>query len=143
MICLVIIGHIIYPNGDLAFSKDFRIWIYSLHIPSFFIISGLLKNKTGYLYKINTIKQAFRKQTKCIKYYVIFSFVFFIRYTVQYFVGINSGSDLLLFLFNSITMLGMGALWFLPAFIFSDLLFFSIFKFKWLRILFLLSIILF
>lgn len=38
--------------------------------------------------------------------------------------------DVICFALNSITGLGMGALWFLPCFVISELIFFSVVKYK-------------
>ena len=40
LIILVVIGHIIPPDIDSDIVLKFRLWIYSCHIPVFFILNG-------------------------------------------------------------------------------------------------------
>lgn len=130
LITLVIAGHIIYPDSQLAFGDNGQAFIYSFHIPAFFIISGLLKNRSQYINKVRDFKTAFSKQEKTIRYYCVFSIIFFLRYILQFISGHNIMEDVTCFALNSITGLGMGALWFLPCFVISDLIFFTVVKYK-------------
>ena len=130
LIALVVLGHIM-PLGHLnsedvgeSISSAFRMYIYACHIPAFFIISGILKSRLNYFSKTNTLKTVLFKQKKTFLYYIIFSIIFFGRYTVQFLAGQISSTDLLMFVYNTLMLVGMGVLWFLPAFIFSEILFF-------------------
>ena len=48
LIILVIIGHILPVDMSSDLAIKFRLWIYSCHIPAFFILNGWLKCKGGF-----------------------------------------------------------------------------------------------
>ena len=48
--------------------------------------------------------------------YLLFGFIFFLRYLMQIFVGHNSWQDGLLFIEHIILCVGEGVLWFIPVF---------------------------
>lgn len=130
LIALVVLGHIM-PLGH--FNKDdigesmlgaLRMWIYACHIPAFFIVSGVLKNRLGYCSKVGDFMSILKKQKLLFLYYIFFSLIFFVRYALQTYLGQYSTHDLVMFLYNSISFVGMGVLWFIPTFILSDLLFY-------------------
>lgn len=129
-IALVVLGHIM-PLGNIVYgnvlsstSAAFRMWIYACHIPGFFIISGILKNRLDYINRTHDLFTVIKKQKRVMMYYVIFSLIFFIRYLVQAYVGQNSWDDVLLFAYNTVTLVGMGVLWFIPAFAISEIIVF-------------------
>lgn len=136
LIILVILGHISFEkninHGDILEPSVFVAntwklitdWIYSCHIPGFFIINGILKSRTKFDEKENTLIQVLKKQKKVATYYYVFSLIFFVRYVAQMIVGINSFDDIILFACNTILLVGMAALWFLPAFFLSQIIFF-------------------
>ena len=64
-----------------------------------------------------------KKQKKTILYYVVFSGLFFCRYVIQSFIGLVTENDLLMFIYNTGMLVGMGVLWFIPTFVLSELLF--------------------
>lgn len=136
LILLVVLGHISFDNssiknGEQIESTDIienawlyvRCWIYSFHIPAFFIINGIFKNKKNLELQDFSYISLIKKQKKIIYYYIVFSFIFFIRFVFQMILGINSANDIFFFLYNTFTMVGMAALWFLPTFFFSQILF--------------------
>lgn len=135
LIFLVVLGHIM-PLGSIdsgwcdvnSYVGAFRMWIYACHIPAFFIVNGLLKGYKGYLDKVDSIAVVIRKQRKTFLYYFIFSFIFLIRYFLQYLIGQITIEELWMFVYNTICLIGMGALWFIPTFIISDLLFYVIMR---------------
>lgn len=61
--------------------------------------------------------------------YLLFGFIFFLRYLMQIFVGHNSWQDGLLFIEHIILCVGEGVLWFIPAFLFAEWLFYVIRKY--------------
>lgn len=57
LIILVVIGHVI--NFNTLPTRLLKVWIYSFHIPAFFIISGILINKSNL---VNTSFDVFLKK---------------------------------------------------------------------------------
>lgn len=135
LITLVVLGHLSFSKelaGGLVARPPHSIemiwggvicWIYSCHIPGFFLVNGVLKNRTSYIEKGYTFNNLVSKQAKVIKYYIFFSSVFFLRYVFQALYGSNDWEDVAEFIYNTCTLVGMGVLWFLPPFVFSQFLF--------------------
>jgi len=116
-IFLVVFGHI-YPNDTI------RIWLYSFHIPLFFIVSGCLLNYQNEENK--NMKQIFIKKVKSlILPYIAFSIIrLIIRMILSNFSILVIMGDLK----NSIKLIGIGPMWFLPALFIAELLFYIIRK---------------
>lgn len=135
LIALVVLGHItltkeIDRGGIIKPSymienlwSGIMCWIYACHIPGFFMVNGILKNRTNYLARQYSLKSVIYKQKRIFKYYLLFSTIFFIRYVVQALVGHDDWSDVYWFAVNTCSFVGMGVLWFLPAFIIAQLIF--------------------
>ena len=110
-ILFVIFGHV-YSGNNIATT-----WIYSFHIPLFFIISGFLlklnKNK-------DTKSMILKKFKSLMVPYILFSIInivgFYLIKDLSY--EVFKGN-----IFNTITLFGIGALWFLPALFISETLF--------------------
>lgn len=133
LIALVVLGHIM-PLSHFGESvadniaTSFRMWLYACHIPGFFIISGILKNRLNYINRTRDIISVIKKQKRVMSYYIIFSAIFFIRYIIQAYVGQYTAKDVLLFAYNTFTFVGMGVLWFIPAFAISEVIVYFILK---------------
>lgn len=114
-ILLMLFGHTMTQINDI------HRWIYSFHMPIFFIICGILIHKKRRLKKETRIWK--RIYTSAIPYY-IFGIIIIIFYTL---LNIISGgqSDFNNRLFKLFTFQGIESLWFLPIYVFSDI-FFSI-----------------
>ena len=135
LIALVVLGHISLTreiDGGVIRKPSYMIeniwsgimcWIYACHIPGFFIVNGILKNRTKYQTKDYDIRTLLSKQRRVLTYYLFFSSVFFVRYILQAIVGHDEWNDVLSFAYNTCTLVGMGVLWFLPTFFISQVLF--------------------
>lgn len=93
-------------------------WIYSFHMPLFFIVSGILENIKGKT-KHTEIKNVIIKKAKSILWpYFIFSIIAIIKiYIIE---GKNQAIEVAL---QSLFLYGYSALWFLPTLFFSQILF--------------------
>lgn len=112
-IMLVILGHIYSLNNGI------RTWIYSFHMPLFFIISGILFKRIKFKYK--NFKYMVRSKFKSLIIpYIIFNIInisliiLFLDYTKN---------ELIWQILYIIALGGYGALWFLPALFIAELLF--------------------
>ena len=110
-ILFVIFGHVYWGNNIVT------TWIYSFHMPLFFIISGFLlklnKNK-------NTKSVILKKFKSLIVPYILFSIINIVGfYLLKYLSYEVFKGDI----FNTITLFGVGALWFLPALFISESIF--------------------
>lgn len=129
LIILVVIGHIIPPDINSDIVLKFRLWIYSCHIPGFFILNGWLKGNGSFL-SLGNLSEVFLKQRRVWLMYILFSSIFFFRYVVQISFGYNTFYEGLLFLEHTILGVGEGVLWFIPAFLIAEIFFFSYMKNK-------------
>ena len=106
----VVLGHIYSANNPI------KIWIYSFHMPLFFIVSGFLSNNKR-LDIITTIKKKFKSR---MIPYILFGLVFFIfRAKLNLGVQLNVES----YIFSLLTGSSLGALWFLPALFIIEVIF--------------------
>lgn len=113
---LVIIGHIY--NGD----NFFIIWIYSFHVPLFFIISGILIKYNKY----NNISTIAKKRIKSI----MVPYFLFCLINILFEMSLNlSILTLKWTVIQTITFFGIGATWFLPALFIGELGFMIINKY--------------
>ena len=110
-ILFVIFGHVYWGNNIVT------TWIYSFHMPLFFIISGFLLK----LNKNKDIKSVILKKFKSLMVpYILFSIINILGYYLindLLYIGLREN------IFNTITLFGVGALWFLPALFISETLF--------------------
>lgn len=124
---LVLIGHL---QGDSIFTfspyiQPLCVYIFSFHMPMFFIISGILL----------AVKQDEKKPVKDIAKrrfkgimipYFWFSFFYLLVVVVALFKGEIAYQTLLVNLFYVISGYGMNVLWFLPAIYLGELLFLAL-----------------
>lgn len=110
-ILFVIFGHV-YCGNNVATN-----WIYSFHIPLFFIVSGFLLNFS----KSKDTKKIILKKFKLLMVpYLLFSLINIVgNYSINGLSTIVLKSDV----FNTITLFGIGALWFLPVLFIVELIF--------------------
>ena len=110
-ILFVIFGHV-YCGHNVATN-----WIYSFHIPLFFIVSGFLLNFS----KSKDTKKIILKKLKLLMVpYLLFSLINIVgNYLINGLSTIVLKSDV----FNTITLFGIGALWFLPVLFIVELIF--------------------
>ena len=126
---LVLCGHL---QNDTVFSfspyiREFCKWIFSFHMPMFFIVSGILFAAKG---EIPEMKTFFRKRFSTIMVpYIGFSIIYFAVIIYGVFVSHSMEiPDLFIQLWYAVSMYGINVLWFLPALFFAEMLFALIMK---------------
>ena len=107
LVILVVIGHIIPPDINSDIVLKFRLWIYSCHIPVFFILNGWLKGNGSFMF-LGNLSEVFLKQRRVWLMYILFSSIFFFRYVVQISFGYNTTYEGLLILEHTILGVGEG-----------------------------------
>lgn len=121
-IILVLYGHVLLKiegNGS-SWVLDF---IYSFHMPIFFIISGIFENPN------NTIRNFIIKRIKNIIYpYFVFSIISIVISFIKFKIGIEGIESVIEKTMSFISFNGFGVLWFLPTLFFGELLFITIRK---------------
>ncbi len=122
---LVLLGHL---QGDSIFSYSPYIlplctWIFSFHMPLFFLISGMLMNfKQDTTKDLKTLaKKRFR--AIMIPYFWFSLFYISVVFYALFFSGTISPETLYVNLWYVFSMYGMNVLWFLPALFFGEQLF--------------------
>ena len=114
-ILFIIMGHI-YLEGN------FITWIYSFHVPLFFIISGIVMNYD----KSKCFKEFFIKKFKSIMLpYILFSIFNILSYGI---IGKLPSNSVKLSVIYTISLFGINAVWFLGTLFISENLFFLINK---------------
>lgn len=122
-IILVVLGHIISVH-----SNPLQVWIYSFHMPAFFIISGMIFKKKAELKELS-MRQLIRKRASRLLYpYFVFGAIFLIRYGFQIIIGSGNEDILITYTINLLTLVGVGVLWFLSTLFLSEILFAFIMK---------------
>lgn len=128
-IFLVILGHF---QGDYFYSlspvfSPLCVWIFSFHMPLFFIISGMLiryKNDTEKDMRV-LVSRRFRG---IMVPYLWFSLFYYLMVVFAFIKG-NIGTETLLTQgYYVLSLYGMSVLWFLPALFMGELLFLFIIK---------------
>ena len=112
-IFLVVYGHLI-PEESYVNN-----WIYSFHMPLFFILSGVFL-----LTKKQNFYQYFIKNLKSLVYpMVVFSFIKILLLIIE---GSNNYQEMFEITINTITFAGDGVFWFLSALFISKLIYYFI-----------------
>lgn len=120
LIILVVIGHVI--NFNTLPTRLLKVWIYSFHIPVFFIISGILINKSNL---VNTSFDVFLKK-KILR--LIAPYIFF-ELTTGLLQMVINGRAFSEVLYRMITLrCNQGADWFLPTLFIADIIVFILIK---------------
>lgn len=131
-ILFVVLGHIYAFNPNIK-NGLFVVWIYSFHMPLFFIISGmLLKYKKT---DESIVKFMFKRVKGLLVPYFVFS-IFTIA--VLLLTEGATTSMLIFYIKRTIAGIGIDTLWFLPALFFSECIFIlakKVLKKDWLVIL--------
>lgn len=124
---LVLIGHL---QGDSIFTfspyiQPLCVYIFSFHMPMFFIISGILLAVKQDEKK--PLKEIAKRRFKGIMIpYFWFSFFYLLVVVIALFKGEIAYQTLLVNLFYVVSGYGMNVLWFLPAIYLGELLFLSL-----------------
>ena len=105
LIFLVVLGHLM-PEEEIL-----HIWIYSFHIPAFFIIDGFLLNYRQFENKeFKTIVH------RGIKHLIIPYIIYCIPLLVARWAASDFAMEILRFqIIDMVFMCGIGAMWFLPC----------------------------
>jgi len=139
---LVLMGHL---QGDTIFSLSpyfhpLCVFIFSFHMPLFFIISGTLMRIRDDKLSSVSIKEHINKRFRGIIIpYFWFSFFYFLVVIYAYITGSIAYQTVLINLWYIISGYGMNVLWFLPALFFGEILF-LLFKTKFSSKVFYISI---
>lgn len=114
-ILLVVLGHI-YSNNEV------RTWLYSFHMPIFFIISGCLCRYSNN--KRNFKEFTYSKIRTLLLPYIVFSII----YITFKFILSGSTNSLMWDYIYVFTMYGVGPCWFLPALFMAETIFYLLSK---------------
>lgn len=114
-ILLVIIAHI-YAFNPVIRDRLTVVWIYSFHMPLFFIIAGMLLKYKG---TDESIKDFIIKKAKAF----IIPYVFFSIVTIGV-LKLVGEANIKQMLINTTLFIGVDVLWFLPALMFSEIIFY-------------------
>jgi len=111
-IILVVLGHIDFGDNFVCN------WIYSFHMPIFFIISGFFITSKTINIKDNIIVES----KKLLYPYFSFSILALLYLIIKFILGSIDFSVLSVAIIDTITLNGYSALWFLPTLFFSKIL---------------------
>lgn len=114
---------IVSQHTILGLTDPFNMWLATIKIASFFMVSGIL---TAIKPSTLSFKEyAFHKFYQIMFPYFVFSFLIIIsNFLIKGFSVTNLASDIV----NTLILRGIGAIWFLPVFYFGNLLFFKLKK---------------
>lgn len=125
-IILVVLGHIDLGDNPLC------IWIYSFHLPLFFIASGVL-----IAYKGEWIKKSFLQIAKIKALQLLYPyFTFSIIALLWRLVYSGDYKSIIHIIFTTISFDGYSTLWFLPSLFISELMFIFFLKYKYKNIIY-------
>lgn len=119
LIFFVVLGHIISDN-----KSNLQNWIYSFHIPAFFILEGYLLHIKSANINHRPFRIMLKKNFYNLMYpYIIFSTIFLVRVLIQVFIGMTLLYELYIYTILTILTCGVGVLWFLPTYFYAQNLF--------------------
>lgn len=124
-IILMIFGHTMSKINCL------HIWIYSFHMPIFFIICGIIMCRKGRQKSYSLLKEKIIRRWYTLGIpYLFFGGVLILFYTI---LDLLDGQPISFFsrLLRVITFQGIDALWFIPVYCFSEIIMKIIYKYKW------------
>lgn len=122
-IILVVLGHIDMGNNPL------NNWIYSFHMPLFFVLSGMLM-----AYKNNCLSTGLwvnvkKRSVQLLYPYFTFSLITLIWLVVdQLKRGHADANFIIQVIIDTLSLDGYGAIWFLPALLMAEIFFLMIFR---------------
>ncbi|MCR5650003.1 MAG: acyltransferase family protein [Lachnospiraceae bacterium] len=126
---LVLCGHL---QNDTIFAlsphiQGFCKWIFSFHMPMFFIISGMLFAAKG---EIPPMKDFFKKRFSTIMVpYYLFTVIYFLIILYGVFISHSMNiTDMFVQLWYAVSLYGINVLWFLPALFIAEMIFALIMK---------------
>lgn len=122
-ILLVVLGHILPMNTNCV-----SVWLYSFHLPVFYIVSGILQSIKEHN-EISPKAYVYKKAKGVLYPYFVFSIMAIAILAFKSILRHDFDPTIGAFI-ETISLLGYSALWFLPSFLFSELLFFFIVRCK-------------
>ncbi len=113
-IVLMVLGHC-YSAGN---GENVLCWLYSFHMPLFFIVPGIVYSKTqkndGFL------KIIIKKIKRLLVPYFFFATIIAMMLCI---VGRKTIGDFVEYIWRIVTLRGINAMWFIPCFLIAELLF--------------------
>lgn len=125
-IFLVVLGHV-YMTDD-----SFNRWIYSFHVPIFFVITGIIMESSN-TWKNNSIGKNLKIEARRLLYpYITFCILAYMYIVYVYFfeVGRVTYTRLYTTIIDILILEGTSALWFLPAMFFAKVMYMLTYKHK-------------
>lgn len=107
----------------MAINNGIKIWIFSFHMPIFFITAGILFQKKFEERnpKMEDIKKLFTRRVRQLG----FPYLFFCLILTIFYCGLSllagKSIDMIDYMFKIITLQGIDSLWFIPCFFFAEL----------------------
>lgn len=123
------IGIILMIMGHIGFGDKFDYFIHAFHMPMFFVISGYFFHKTN-----DTKKFLIKKIKTLLIPYSSFGIIFYIIWLVLHSNNMSIQPLVNLFSINTDQLPIAGALWFLTALFFTEIIYYFIDKIKIKRI---------
>ena len=121
-IILIVLGHIILQKNNV--NSKLCIYIYTFHVPIFFIISEILVSMKKLQYQNIDIKGYIKYGTKRFLYpYFTFSIIYILYLIIKFMFGTEDLIRIIKISLNTIFLFGYGPAWFLPTLLFSEVLF--------------------
>ncbi len=130
---MVLVGHL---QGDQIFAFSPYIlpmcqWIFSFHMPFFFIVSGILLGKS--YHKERTLSEEWKKLFRSVFLpYIWFSVIYLLGIMISMIISgtlaVMEGNLLLVNIWYFISGYGINVLWFLPALFLGEMLFLLLYK---------------
>lgn len=115
-IILMVLGHC-YSAGN---GENILCWLYSFHMPLFFIIPGIIYG----VYKRTTVDRLYLIAKRKVKNLMVPYFFFATATAIAFCViGRKTLSDLGEYMRRIVLLQGINAMWFIPCFLFSELIF--------------------
>lgn len=121
-------GIILMVMGHIGFGKKFDYFIHAFHMPMFFFVSGFFYSRK----EITFSEEVLRKAKVLLVPYFFFGVFYYVIYIIG--KGFTIGPLLHLLTINTNGLVISGALWFLTALFFTDIIYFLLDRhnLKWL-----------
>ena len=116
-ILLVVFGHVVWGgNYDVPYAQGISNFIYSFHMPLFFVVSGLCIRDSKQLNKTTVMKM--------VKAYLVPYAIWTVIYMAAFFAidVVKGGQPLLYLLAHAVSLCGLAPLWFLLALFIAELI---------------------
>lgn len=114
-------GIIFMIMGHVYFGYYFDKWIHAFHMPMFFIVSGFFSHTAENFKDLR--KKILKNVKKLMVPYFLWGIIHSVLYLILYYENENFSSILNLVWFNTDSLPIAGALWFLTALFFADLIY--------------------